>query len=212
MQLWHSGLWEQRYLPFDMRTESDLLNSLLRSPEKADTIINEFRLECLAGAHQQELGLTDAQFEKLAAAIELGKRVIVAESRYSTIKNITSSSEAIEFCQNHFWRLVRNACQEEFHIVTLNTKNLVIDTHQITVGTLDSSLVHPREVFRKAMKDAASSILLVHNHPSGDPTPSKEDAAVTRRLEQAGEVVGIDVLDHIVVGLCGCVSIREYGI
>ena len=200
---------EQRYLPFDMRTESDLLNSLLRSPEKVDAIINEFRLECLAGAHQRELGLTDSQFEKLSAAIELGKRVVEAESEFSISKGITSSSDAIEFCKNHFWRLIQSGHQEEFHIVTLNTKNRVIGTHRITVGTLDASLVHPREVFRKAIQDTASSILLVHNHPSGDPNPSKEDFAVTRRLDEVGGIVGIDVLDHIVLGLCDCISIRE---
>lgn len=134
-----------------------------------------------------------------------------AECEYSTARKITSSSDAIEFCKNHFWRLIQSGNQEEFHIVTLNTKNAVIDSHQITIGTLDASLVHPREVFRKAIKDAASSVLLVHNHPSGDPAPSKEDITVTKRLEQAGEIVGIDVLDHIVLGLCGCVSIQEWG-
>lgn len=201
---------EQKFLPFDMRTESDLLNSLLRSPGKADSIVNEFRLEALAGAHKQELGLTDAQYEKLSAAIELGKRVVEAECEYSNSKKITSSKDAIEFCKNHFWRLIQSGNQEEFHIVTLNTKNVVIDSHRITIGTLDSSLVHPREVFRKAIQDTASSVLLVHNHPSGDPSPSKEDIAVTRRLNEAGAIVGIDVLDHIVLGLCGCISIREH--
>ena len=93
--------------------------------------------------------------------------------------------------------------------MTLDTKNQVIDTHQITVGTLDASLVHPREVFRPAIKDAASSIILLHNHPSGDPTPSPEDHAVTRRLESSGKTLGIDVLDHIVLGRNSAVSIRE---
>ena len=99
--------------------------------------------------------------------------------------------------------------QEEFHIVTLDTKNQVLDTHCITVGTLDASLVHPREVFRAAIKDAASSIILVHNHPSGDPTPSREDIAVTQRLTESGKTLGIDVLDHVVLGRSGSVSIQE---
>jgi DNA repair protein RadC len=92
----------------------------------------------------------------------------------------------------------------------LDTKNQVIDTHQITIGTLDASLVHPREVFRAAIKDAASSIILVHNHPSGDPTPSKQDVAVTQRLTQTGELIGIDVLDHIVLGKERSVSVQEF--
>ena len=85
----------------------------------------------------------------------------------------------------------------------------MIATHQITVGTLDASLVHPREVFRSAIKDAASSIILAHNHPSGDATPSREDRAVTDRLTDAGKLIGIDVLDHIVMGSESIVSIRE---
>ena len=91
--------------------------------------------------------------------------------------------------------------------MTLDTKNQVIDTHQITVGTLDASLVHPREVFRRAIKDAAASVLLVHNHPSGDPTPSKQDHMVTKRLKEVGQIIGIDVLDHIILGAHRCESI-----
>ncbi len=201
---------EQRFLPFDMRTETDLLSSLLASPETAESIVKQFRLGALSNAHRQELGLSDDEFERLSSAIELGKRVNEAESNYQSQNKITSSTDAIEFCKNHFWRLVQSAAQEEFHIVTLNTKNVVIDTHQITVGTLDASLVHPREVFRKAIKDAASSIILTHNHPSGDPSPSREDIEVTRRLKESGSIIGIDVLDHIVMGLGGSVSIQEY--
>ena len=89
--------------------------------------------------------------------------------------------------------------------MTLDTKNQVLTSHHTTTGTLDASLVHPREVFQPAIKNAASSILLAHNHPSGDPTPSREDIAVTRRLAE----VGIDVLDHIVLGKGRCVSIQE---
>ena len=86
----------------------------------------------------------------------------------------------------------------------------LIATHRISVGSLDRSLVHPREVFRPAIKDAAKSIILMHNHPSGDPMPSKDDLLVTRRLEDAGHTLGIDVLDHIIVARGGTVSIREF--
>ena len=146
---------------------------------------------------------------QIMAGIELGRRVAqVATDRKPT--RILSSSEAIQFCETALARLMMDGKQEEFHIVTLDTKNQVIATHQITVGTLDASLVHPREVFRAAIKDAASSIILVHNHPSGDPTPSREDLAVTKRLEEAGETIGINVLDHIVLGAFQSISIREY--
>lgn len=98
--------------------------------------------------------------------------------------------------------------QEEFLIVTLDTKNRVRRVVRITRGTLNASLVHPREVFRPAIADAASAILLIHNHPSGDPTPSREDFAVTDRLTEVGKLIGITVLDHIVVG-DKAISIRE---
>ncbi|MFK7768576.1 MAG: RadC family protein [Mariniblastus sp.] len=153
--------------------------------------------------------MTPKAYERLLASIEIGRRIQEAKAGYrKAIKKISGSASAIEFCGQHFKRLILDALQEEFHIVTLDTKNQIIDSHQITVGTLDASLVHPREVFRPAIKDAASSILLAHNHPSGDATPSREDLAVTKRLEEVGKNIGIDVLDHIVLGT-KCVSIQE---
>jgi DNA repair protein RadC len=86
----------------------------------------------------------------------------------------------------------------------------VLGTHRIGVGSLDRSLVHPREVFRPAIKDAAKAIILVHNHPSGDPTPSAEDLTLTVRLEEAGRTLGILVLDHVIVARGGVASIAEY--
>ena len=145
---------------------------------------------------------------QIMAGVELGRRVAALSDKKITSK-ICSSGEAIQFCEFHFARLIVEGKQEEFHIVTLDTKNQVIDTHCITVGTLDASLVHPREVFRAAIKDAASSIILVHNHPSGDATPSREDIAVTQRLTESGKTLGIDVLDHVVLGRSGSVSIQE---
>ncbi|HQD76774.1 MAG TPA: JAB domain-containing protein, partial [Bacillota bacterium] len=81
-----------------------------------------------------------------------------------------------------------------------NTRNQVIGVDRVSVGTLNSSAVHPRELFRNAIKRSAASIILVHNHPSGDPTPSREDVEVTGRLIDAGKIIGIDVLDHIIIG------------
>ena len=201
---------------------SELLAILVRSGRPGESAVmagqkvaNHFqtRLEDLPAAGRGELksispAIADAAYCQIMAGIELGRRVAALSDEQITRK-IGSTSEAIEFCQQHFRRLALDARQEEFHIVTLDTKNQVIDTHQITVGTLDASLVHPREVFRPAIKDAASSIILLHNHPSGDPTPSPEDHAVTRRLESSGKTLGIDVLDHIVLGRNSAVSIRE---
>lgn len=99
---------------------------------------------------------------------------------------------------------------EEFLVITLDTQHRPIRIVRVTRGTLNASLVHPREVFRAAIADCAASVILAHNHPSGDPTPSQEDIATTSRLKQAGDIVGIRVLDHIVVGEY-CVSLAERG-
>jgi DNA repair protein RadC len=135
---------------------------------------------------------------QIMAGIELGRRIAATDNESKPTK-IANNRDAADFCLQTFERLARDKKHEEFHIVTLDVKNRVIATHQISVGTLDASLVHPREVFRPAIKDAAAAVILVHNHPSGDPTPSKEDLVVTRRLEAAGQTLGIDVLDHIIV-------------
>ena len=90
--------------------------------------------------------------------------------------------------------------QEAFTVLTLDTKHHIIDRHLITLGLLDASLVHPREVFRTAIQDGAAAILVSHNHPSGDPTPSAEDIRITRQLVEAGKVLDVQVLDHVVIG------------
>ncbi len=151
-----------------------------------------------------------AAFSQIMAGIELGRRIAEFEANKKPIATkITSTKEAVDFCERAFSRLATDAVQEEFHIVTLDTKHKPIQTHRITVGTLDASLVHPREVFRPAIRDSASAVLLVHNHPSGDPTPSREDHQVTERLTESGKILGINVLDHIIVARERCLSIRE---
>jgi DNA repair protein RadC len=155
---------------------------------------------------------TAASYTQIMAGIELGRRIAQVEASQApaTLK-ITSTKEALRFCAREFARLASDGVQEEFHIVTLDTKHKPLQSHCITVGTLDASLVHPREVFRPAIRDAASAILLVHNHPSGDPTPSREDHQVTDQLTDAGKLLGIQVLDHIIVAREQCLSIRENG-
>ncbi len=153
---------------------------------------------------------TGNNYAKIMAGIELGRRVARVE-RIPKIRrhSINSTRSAIDYCSDHFSRLAYEAVQEEFHLVTLDTKHKPINQHQITIGTLDASLVHPREVFRAAIRDAASAVILVHNHPSGDPSPSREDVMVTQQLTEAGKILGITVLDHIVVASDHSISIRE---
>ena len=107
--------------------------------------------------------------------------------------------------------------QESFQIATINKKNRLIQRHMITLGVLDASLIHQREVFRAAILDSCSALVLVHNHPSGDPAPSAEDLAITRQMVASGRIIGIRVLDHIIIGRPtegrpGFFSIREAGL
>lgn len=155
-------------------------------------------------------GMTKTAVERLMAGVEIGLRISELQGEYDKTERITGPGMAIRFCLQRFGRLAKERKQEEFWVVTLDTKNVPIDCHQITVGTLRNSLVHPREVFRPAIRDAANSIIVVHNHPSGDPTPSDQDISVTERLEQTAEIVGIPVIDHIVVGADKAISIQEW--
>lgn len=202
--------------------DSELLAILIRSGRQGESAVQAGskiarayagRLEKLPQAQPAELKeiskvVANTAYCQIMAGIELGRRIAEIADRDKTPDSIGGAEDAIRFCERHFHRLIHDSAREEFHIVTLDTKHQVIDTHQVSVGTLDASLVHPREVFRPAIKDAASAILLVHNHPSGDPTPSPEDRQVTSRLESAGRIVGIDVLDHIVLGAFRSVSIK----
>ena len=123
---------------------------------------------------------------------------------------ISSSSDAISFFKR-YWQQTPGCDQEKFVVACLDTKNRVQCVVVVTVGTLDASLVHPREVFKPAFLEGSSSVILSHNHPSGNTTPSREDIAVTDRLTDAGKLLGIDVLDHIIYGdgTDEAISIRE---
>ncbi len=178
----------------------------------ARLLANRFasRLHELPEASIQELkeisrAIRKDSYCQIMAGIELGRRIaLLKEQLLEEQIRIKSSDDAVRYCMKVFHRLAIDGKQEQFHVVTLDTQHGPINHHLITVGTLDASLVHPREVFRPAIRDAAAAILLVHNHPSGDPTPSKEDRAVTRKLKEVGELVGIRVLDHIIVAReCG---------
>ncbi|MEG3041012.1 MAG: DNA repair protein RadC, partial [Clostridium sp.] len=97
-------------------------------------------------------------------------------------------------------------------LIMLNTKNVIISVKDISIGNLNSSIVHPREVFIEAIKQSSASVILCHNHPSGDPTPSNEDILITKRLKECGTMLGIEVLDHLIIGNEAYVSLKEKGI
>lgn len=107
---------------------------------------------------------------------------------------------------------LENESVENFGIIALNTKNGVNGIHVISTGILDQTLVHPREVFKSAILNNASSIILFHNHPSGDPTPSGEDVTITKRIQEAGKILGIQVIDHVIIGEERFSSLKEMGL
>jgi DNA repair protein RadC len=138
-------------------------------------------------------GIGRAKASRVVAALELGYRM-AREARPASSR-IRCPEDAVRAVSDR----LRDLEVEEFHILALSSQHDLLKAVLVTRGVLDGSLVHPREVFRAAMAEAAAGIILIHNHPSGDPTPSAEDRAVTRQLVAAGEVVGIPVLDHVIV-------------
>ncbi len=202
---------------------SELLAILIRSGRKGESAVQSGkrlaqrfndRLKDLPQFSPQELkaissAVSETAYCQIMAGIELGRRVARSLQEHAPRPKINSTASAIEYCRQHFERLASEAMQEEFHIVTLDTKLQPIQSHQITIGTLDASLVHPREVFKQAIRDSAAAILLVHNHPSGDPTPSRQDREITDRLKRVGEIMGIQVIDHIIVAKECVVSLAE---
>lgn len=157
------------------------------------------------GVLEEEPGVGAATVSRIQGALELGRRA-AAEP--------TEADGRIRGPRDVFERmgpLLRDLRQEEFHALLLNTQHRVIRDVLVTRGILDASLIHPREVFRQAIVESAAGIILVHNHPSGDPTPSREDRAVTDQLRDAGRAIGIPILDHVILGGGRFVSLGEAG-
>lgn len=139
-------------------------------------------------------GVGPAKTAQVMAALELGRRVAMATAWDQPVIRSPENAAALIMEQ------VRHMDREHFGVLLLNTKNQVLDRETISIGTLNSSTVHPREVFKAAIRRSAAAVILYHNHPSGDPTPSEQDIAVTKRLVEAGDIIGIGVLDHLVIG------------
>jgi DNA repair protein RadC len=135
---------------------------------------------------------------------------VVRERRqgYGTVRRIREAQDVYEAFRHHFAGLDR----EHFLAIILDGRNHMIGFNLISIGTLTTALVHPREVFKAAILANAAAIILVHNHPSGDPNPSAEDRALTTRLKEAGELIGIRVLDHVVIADGRYVSLAEQGL
>ncbi len=144
-------------------------------------------------------GMGPAKASSLLAGLELGRRCSLTRGR--------PIHEPRDALGHLLW--MQSLQKEHFHALYLDTRRYLVAAETISIGTLDSSLVHPREVFRPAIAHSASAVLVAHNHPSGDPEPSAEDLALTRRLDKAARLLGFSLLDHLVVGRRGFVSLRE---
>lgn len=150
-------------------------------------------------------GIGKAKGVLLLSALELGKRMsqFKPEDRYI----VRSPEDGADYIMEE----MRSLNQEHFVVLFLNTKNQIIHRQTIFIGSLNASIVHPREVYREAVKRSAASIICAHNHPSGDPSPSQEDIHVTRRLVESGKMIGIELLDHLVIGDRKFISLKEKG-
>jgi DNA repair protein RadC len=149
-------------------------------------------------------GIGEAKACIILAAVELARRI--RQVRNPGRPMISSPADVDRLLRGR----IANLDRENFVVVLLNTKNEVIEISTVSVGTLSASLVHPREVFKPAIRASAASVILAHNHPSGKVEPSREDREVTCRLAEAAEILGIEVLDHVILGN-GYFSMKEYG-
>ena len=195
----------------------ELLAILLRTGTKkesvlqmANRLLTKFEgLRLLKDASVNEItsikGIGAAKALQIIAAIELGRRIhrLQYEDRYI----IRSPEDAA----NYVMEEMRFLTQEHFVCLYLNTKNQVIHQQTVFIGSLNASIVHPREVFKEAFRRSAASFICLHNHPSGDPAPSREDIEVTKRLNECGKLIGIELLDHLIIGDQKFVSLKEKG-
>jgi DNA repair protein RadC len=199
----------ERFLKYGPETLSDaeLFAIFLRTGtinenviDMSNRLIAEYGLDKLFDCSLKELqkikGIGPTKAMQIITMSELGKRVNqLKQSNNQNQKKISNAEDVF----NYFHERLKDKKEEHFYILMLNTQNNIIGEQLISKGILDASIIHPREVFKPAIKNSASKIILVHNHPSGDPTPSAEDEEITRRLKEAGEGLGIKVVDSVVV-------------
>ncbi len=198
-------------------SEAQLLAILIRNGKSGRTALDLGRelLErfgSLAGIEQASIteicaieGIGPAKAAELKAAIELGRR-------YQKPSLAGASFCSSEDVVSYYRPRLKDAKKEIFRCALLDTKNKIIREEIVSMGSLTASIVHPRDTFKAAIRESAAAVIFIHNHPSGDSKPSQEDILLTRRLVQAGEVIGIQVLDHIIIGDSSHFSFRDNGL
>ena len=187
-------------------TEVELLALILGHGHRGQSVLLLARttlelagsLDALSRLEVSELeefpGLGPARASRIIASFELGRKV--SRPRIKIGRFLSSASEAARFLHS----LMADSMREEFHALMLDSRHRLLGHRVMSIGSLQSSIVHPREVFRPAIRLAAAALVVGHNHPSGDPSPSSEDQAVTDRLKEVGSIIGIQLLDHLVLG------------
>lgn len=162
----------------------------------SNRLISKYGLEKLSACTLDELkeikGIGEAKALQIKAIFELSKRIKAGKIHETIVNNSADVAK-------HYIAKLADKKKEYFIAVFLDSKNKIISDKVISIGTLNASLVHPRELFKEAMRASANSIILVHNHPSGDPEPSEEDILITKKLKETGEIIGINILDHIII-------------
>jgi len=202
-----------RYGP-EKLSNSELLAILLRSGKKGENVVElvgkilrKFSADKLPYLTFDELkdypGLGPAKACEIVACFELGKRLLKGKKAKIYLKPKEVWKELKD---------IRDNKKEHFVIFYLDPRNQEIKREIISIGSLDASLVHPREVFEPAVRNLAAQIILAHNHPSGDPEPSEDDLTITKRLVEAGKIMGVEVIDHIIVVKNGFLSFKEKGL
>jgi len=187
-------------------SDAELLAILLRTGTKGKSVLNVAyelverygNLASLSTKSYSELiktnGIKRDKAATLVAAFELGKRTAI-QSKWFSEKKISSPDDVAQI----FLPMLKDELHEHFYVVCLNSANKIIRMEKISTGNLDSSIVHPREVFKVAIENSAKSIILVHNHPSGNPEPSNEDIAITKKLVEVSKLMEIPVFDHLII-------------
>ncbi len=199
-------------------SNAELLAILLRTGTREESaislahriLVQEQGLRYLADSNVEQLsainGIGKAKAAQIKAAIELGKRLAAFEP--GADKPLKCPQDVAGLLMEE----MRYLKKEHMKLVLLNVKCNLISVEEISVGSLNASIVHPREVFNPAIRKSSASIIMVHNHPSGDPAPSSEDISITARIAEAGKLIGIELVDHIIIGDGKYISMKEKGL
>lgn len=197
-------------------SNAELLSIILKTGSVAENAINlsqrilsQYDLKRLSAIDIKQLmkihGVKSSKASQIAACFELARRL---EKFESVEKPQVNSPEDV---YRRLYPGMRESRKEIFVELCLDTKNQIIKEDTVSIGSLNANIVHPREVFRTALLESAAHIIVAHNHPSGDPTPSREDAEITKKLLEAGRIIGIDLLDHVIIGDGRHFSMKEAG-